>query len=218
MRTNDLIEHLAEDAKPVKRLRSPDIRTIIWLALSLPWVAAVVYVMGVRPDLGERLTDSRWMIEQSAALLTGVMAAMAAFCAGVPGRPKWEHFLPLLPLAVWLGTLGEGCVEAVLAGGSAGLMLLPDWQCLPGIMMVGFGPAIAMVVMLRRVSPIAPMTTIALGALGAGGLAAVGLRLFHTVDASVMVLVWQAGSVFALTLLAGLLGPKILRWRIAPVR
>lgn len=218
MRTDDLIQQLSNDAQPVKRLRSPDLRTMAWLALSLPWVAAVVYVMGLRPDLGERLADTRWLVEQGAALLTGIMAAMAAFCAGVPGRPKWEHFLPLLPMTVWLGALGAGCMQAWLAYGGAGVMLTPDWQCLPGIIFVGLGPAIAMAVMLSRVSPIAPMTTTALGALAAGGLAAVGLRLFHSVDASVMVLVWQAGSVFALTALAGLLGPKILRWRLAALR
>lgn len=218
MRTDELIQQLTKDALPVKRLWSPDVRTLVWVAISLPWVAAVVYVMGLRPDLSERLSDTRWMVEQSAAFLVGIMAAIAAFCAGIPGRPKWEHFLPFPPLAVWLGTLVEGSVQDWLAHGDAGLLLRPDWQCLPGIIMVGFGPAIAMVVMLSRASPIAPMMTTALGALAAGGLAAVGLRLFHPVDASIMVLVWQVGSVFALTLLAGLSGPRLLRWRLSPVR
>lgn len=214
-RTDELIERLAKDVRPVRRLQPPWLRTAIWFAVSLPWVAAVVFIMGVRPDLAARVSESRWLVEQGAALATAVMAAMAAFCAGVPGRPRWEHFMPLLPLALWLGMLGQGCLEAWNASGAAGLMLRPDWQCLPGIVMVGIGPAVAMTVMILRGSAIAPMTTTALGALAAGGLAEVGLRLFHQEDASLMVLVWQAGTVFGLTLIATLLGPLLLRWRLA---
>ena len=217
LRTDELIERLTKEVRPVRRLRPPALRTAIWLALSLPWVAAVVFVMGVRPDLGARLSDSRWLLEQSAALATAIMAAMAAFCAGVPGRPRWEHFMPLLPLAVWLGVLGQGCLQAWSSMGASGLALSPDWQCLPGIVMVGLGPAVVMTVMILRGTAIAPVVTTALGALAAGGLAEVGLRLFHQVDASLMVLVWQAGTVFGLSFAAGLLGPMLLRWRVAHI-
>ncbi|MBI1330960.1 MAG: DUF1109 family protein [Alphaproteobacteria bacterium] len=214
MRTEDLIERLAADARPVHCLKSPFRRTAVWLAWSLPWVAAIVFTMGLRPDLAARLSDARWMIEEIAALATGLMAAMAAFCAGVPGRPRWEHFVPLVPLAIWLGALGQGCIQDWMHLGRAGLVLYADWQCLPGIVMIGFGPAVAMAVMILRGSPITPMTTTALGALAAGGLATAALRLFHQEDGSLMVLVWQSGTVFGLTLIAGLLGKTILRWRL----
>ena len=217
MRTDDLIQRLAADVEPVQCLRPPVFRLTRWLVVSLPWVVAVVYVMGLRPDIAARMTDTRWLIEQGAALTTAIMAAMAALCAGVPGRPRWEHYLPLLPLAVWLGALGQGCLQAWFSSGSAGLSLQPDWQCLPGIVFVGFGPAVAMAIMIFRGSPINPMTTTALGALAAGGLAEVGLRLFHQEDASLMVLVWQTGTVFGLTIIAGYAGTKFLRWRHAGV-
>ena len=213
MRTDDLIQQLAVDVKPVQCLRPPVFRLGRWLLLSVPWVAAVVYVMGLRPDLAARLGDMRWLVEQGAALATAIMAAMAALCAGVPGRPRWEHYLPLLPLAVWLGVLAQGCLQSWLSTGSAGLALQPDWQCLPGIMFVGLGPAVVMAIMIFRGSPIEPVRTTALGALAAGGLAAVGLRLFHQQDASLMVLVWQAGTVIGLTLIASLFGRRLLRWR-----
>lgn len=213
MRTDDLIEILAAEAAPVRRLRHPLARTAIWLLVSLPWVAAVVFMMKLRPDIGAKMSDTSWLIEQSAALATAVMAAMAAFCAGVPGRPRWEHLLPIIPLAIWIGSLSQDCLQTWLSVGPAGLTLTPDWECLPGIVMVGMGPAVAMTVMLLRGSPITPMITVALGALAAGGLAEAGLRLFHPIDASLMVLVWQAGTVLGLTLIAALFGRTILRWR-----
>lgn len=212
---NQLIERLAADTTLVKPLRSPLLRTISWLLLSAPWVVAVVAIMGLRSDLGERVTDFRWMVEQIATFATALAAAMAAFCAGVPGRPRWERFVPLLPLAIWLGSLGDGCLQSWHSLGSAGLTLHTDWLCLPAIMMASFAPAIAMTVMILRGSAIAPMTTTALGALAAGGLAEFGLRLFHPEDASVMVLIWQVGTVFAMVTIAGLLGRTVLRWRPA---
>ena len=212
MPTDELIERLSREAEPVRCLSSPPRRTLQWLALSLPWVAAVVFIMGLRPDLATRLADPRWLLEEVAALATGIMAAMASFCAGVPGRPRWEHFLPLVPLAVWLGTLGQGCIQDWLQLGHGGLVLRADWQCLPAILVIGLGPAVIIARMILKGSPITPMTTTALAALGAGGLAAAALRLFHPEDTSLMVLVWQAGTVFGLTLAAGLAGKTVLRW------
>jgi len=79
-----------------------------------------------------------------------------------------------------------------------------DWFCLPAIVLVGTVPAIAMAVMLRRGAPLTPKITAALGGLAAAGLGNFGLRLFHPQDSSLMVLVWQMGSVLLLTLLCGI--------------
>jgi len=51
------------------------------------------------------------------------------------------------------------------------------------------------------------------GALAAAGLGNFGLRLFHTQDASLMVLVWQVGTVVVLTTFAGSAGRLLLDWR-----
>jgi hypothetical protein len=212
--TEELIEQLAGTATPVRRLRSPQRRTLQWLALSMPWVVAVVFIMGLRPDLAARLGDPRWLLEETAALATGLTAAMASFCASVPGRPRWEHFMPLLPLAVWLGTLGQGCAADWVQLGATGIALRADWQCLPAITMIGFGPAVVITRMILKASPITPMTTAALAALAAGGLAAAALRLFHPEDTSLMVLVWQTGTVLSLTGIAALLGKTVLRWQL----
>jgi len=48
--------------------------------------------------------------------------------------------------------------------------------------------------------------------LAAAAIGNFGLRLFHTQDAALMVLVWQVGSVALLAALAGLTGHRLLRW------
>jgi hypothetical protein len=89
---------------------------------------------------------------------------------------------------------------------------------LPVIALVGFVPAVIMAIMIRRGAPLFPHLAVALAGLSAAALGNVGLRLFHPTDASLMVLVWQFGSVALLAALAGLFGPTIHHWRHAQVR
>lgn len=213
METDDLIRRLAADATPVRPLPAPWLRTTLWLALASPYVATVVLIMSPRADLADKLTDTRFIVEQAAALVTAFAAALAAFTATVPGRSRTIALLPLVPLALWLGSLGQGCVQVWLRYGAAGLTLRPDWTCFPAIALVGAVPVIVIVAMLQRGVPLSPRTTMALAALAAAALGNFGLRLFHPQDASIMVLVWQFGSVAMLTALAGSLGRSVLCWR-----
>ena len=211
--TENLIRSLAETAEPVRPLARPWIRTAAWLALAIPYVALVVSVVSPRDDLAVKLTDLRFVIEQAAALATAVTAAVAAFCMTVPGYSRKILLLPLLPLTFWLGSLSLGCLQDWLRFGPDGLSLTPDWYCFPSIVLVGAVPAIAIAIMLRRGAPLAPHATTMLGGLAAAGLGNFGLRLFHTQDASIMVLVWQVGTVAILAALAGWAGRYLLNWR-----
>jgi len=217
MRTEDLIRTLASEAKPVQRLAHPGWRVAYWLSISLAYVAMVVLIMGTRSDLAAKSGEARFVIEVAAAFLTGVMAAAAAFCAGSPGRPLWERFAPLPPLALWLGSLGEGCWQDWLRAGPDGLTIQPDFMCFPSILMVSLVPGALILMMIRRGAPTTPVLTTALATLAASALGAAGLRLFHASDASLMILVWQFGTVAILTAFGALFGRKLLHWPERPV-
>ncbi len=212
MKTEDLIRTLAADAGPVHRLPHPAWRAMIWFTISTAYVAGFVWVMGLRPDIATKLAEPRFLVEVGAAYLTSMMAAAAAFCAGCPGRPIWERFAPLPFLALWLGSLGEGCWRDWLRSGPDGLTLQPDLLCFPMIVAVSTVPALLIFIMIRRGAPIAPITTTGLATLAAAALAAAALRLFHAQDASIMVLVWQFGSVALLAAIGALFGGNLLRW------
>ncbi len=210
MKTDDLILQIARDSTPVRPLASPAVRTSLWFAVGLPYVVLIILIMTPRPDLADRLTEARFLIEVTMAFATSVTAAFAAFSAVIPGRPRWLQLLPVLPLTVWLGSLGQGCLAIWLSAGA--LTISWDWVCIPVITMVGAVPAIAMFLMLRRGAPLFPCMTVALGALAATALGGFGLRFFHPQDASIMILVWQFGTVAMLTALAGCNGRRILVW------
>lgn len=213
MDTGGLIRALSVDVRPVRRLRRALVRVGLWLALGAPYVAAVVLMMSVRADLPAKLTEARFLIEQAAALATTVTAALAAFELTIPGRSTKVALLPLAPFVVWIGSLGQGCLVAWFRYGPEGLSVYPDWACFPGIMLVAAAPGAIMVAMLRRGAPLYPHLATGLGALAAAALGNFGLRLFHPQDASVMVLLWQFGTVAILSVFASLIGTRVLDWR-----
>jgi hypothetical protein len=217
--TEQLIHQLADHPAPVRRLPAPWRRAAVWFAISLPYVVVVVFSHSMPAsmpiDLSQMLHDRQFIIEQIATLLTAIAAVMAAFCSVIPGYDRRILLVPLLPLAIWLLSLGEGCVNDWIRLGARGLALRPDWNCLPPAALIGIVPALAIVIMLRRGAPLYPRITLALAALAVAALGNFGLRIYHVGDASIMVLVWHFGSVIVLALLAGWIGQIVLRWKTA---
>jgi hypothetical protein len=211
--TEALIEVLARDVRPVRRLPAPHRRVVRWLALALPVIALFGVIMGARADLTDRMAEPMFLVPLLAALATAVCAAHAAFASCVPGSAKWTLWLPASPVALWIGTLGRQCWQDWLTLGPEGVVFRPDPICLPIIAAVGAMPAIAMVAMVRRGAPLTPRLTAFLGALAAAALAYVGLRLVHPQDAAFMVLVWQFGSVALFAAVFGAFGRWLLSWR-----
>jgi hypothetical protein len=161
------------------------------------------------------MRDPRFLFEEAVLLATTLTAALAAFGSVAPGSDRRILLIPLLPFALWLATLGEGCWRNWIAIGANGLTLRPDWDCLPPAILIGIVPSIAMVMMLRRGAPLLPRVSIALGAVAVAALANLGLRLFHVGDASVMVLFWHLGGAAVLAGLAAVAGRRVLYWRHA---
>lgn len=212
METDHLIARLSAAAAPVQRLPSPLGCLAIWLALSVPYMALIVILMSPRADLGAKLLDATFAIEQSAALATGILAALAAFSSVVPGLSRRLLVLAVISWAIWFASVGVGCLKDAINVGVYELSFSFDLICLPATTLVGFVPAVVMVYLLRRGAPLYPYLSAFLGGLAAAGLGNFGLRLFHPQDASLMVLVWQLGSVMLLTVAFGLAGPKLLSW------
>lgn len=216
MQTEQLIERLAADLRPVRQLWAPWARAVVWLAVALPYVAAVVWGKLAMVDPAQVGADARFVVEQAATLATALAAAAAAFRSAVPGFDGRVLLAPLVPLVLWLASVGHGCVQDWLEFGADGLAIRPDWDCLPMAAVIGILPAAAIVAMLRRGAPLQPRLTLALAALAVASVANFGLQFAHARDASVMVLVWHLGAAAVLAALGGSLGARVLGWRRPP--
>jgi hypothetical protein len=207
--TDNLIHALSDNLEPVRPIRRPWMRTALWLAILFPYVAVLLMVMAPRHNLSTRIWDTRFQIELAFAFATGVAAVLAAFASVIPGPRRRLWVWPLIPLAGWLATIGEGCVKA----GPAGITWDHDLTCFPFIVVFGTAPAIVLWLMLRKGAPMTPRLTVALGALGAAGLGNFCVRLGHPEDVSLMLLVWHVGGVFLVTVMSSFAGRTLLRWK-----
>src|ERR1700687_3836516 len=108
--TPDLIEALAANVTPVRRLRPPLARATSWLSLAAVILVLLAVSHGARPDLAQRLQQPMFVVGIAASLLTGVLAAMASFLVSLPDRSRGWLLLPLPALVVWISTIGYGCL------------------------------------------------------------------------------------------------------------
>lgn len=215
MRSEDLIPHLAAGLRPVRPAWHPAAATIVWLGVVAAVICAAVLVAGVRDDLAARLAAGFDLPQILAATATGVLAAFAAFQLALPERDGRWALLPVPAAVAWIATMGWGCMQDLVRLGPEGLRIGASMPCLVFIAGLGVPLTMAMLWLARHAAWIRPGPVAALGGLSAAALASVGLSLVHYLDAAIMVLAWHGISVLLVTALAALLGPRVMRSRLA---
>jgi hypothetical protein len=210
VKTEDLVSAMAREMGPVKRLRPPLTRAALWLGFSALVIAAVVAVVGPRENLAERLSQPWEMAQLAAAVLTAILAAVAAFHLALPDRSDAWAMLPVPGFVAWLASLGWGCVSDFIRLGPEGISLGTSWGCLGFILGLSAPMGAAMLLALRHAGPIRPVPTMATGVLSVAMLASFGLSLVHYLDAAIMILVWHAGAVLLAVVIGGGLGGRVL--------
>lgn len=213
--TTHLIETLVADTKPVRRLQSPVARALRWLLFAALMLALVAVGHGVRPDLMQKLGQPVFIISVAAALMTGVLAATAAFIASIPGRSWQWLLLPAPALAVWIFTIGYGCITDWVSIGPGGMSLGETARCFATLAVISIPLSLAMLIMLQYVAQLSPAPIAMVGSLAVAAITAAALSLFHPLDATVMVLIWSVGVAALLLVLSRLYGQWLFEW-VAP--
>jgi hypothetical protein len=211
-KTPDLIDALVECATPVRRLRPPLVRAGLWLVLAAFILVLLAIGHGVRTDLAERLNQPVFAVSIAAALATGILAAVAAFVVSLPDRSQWWLLLPAPALAVWVGTIGYGCLTDWVGIGPDGVHLGETLRCFATLVLTSVPLAIALAVMLRYAALLRPGAVTLAGALAVAAITSSALSLFHDLDATMMILIWNLGTAALITALGSLFGRRMFMW------
>jgi hypothetical protein len=213
--TDQLIERLAADAAPVRRLRPPWLRASLWL-LAVAAAAAVLLPFFADFHLFEqKCADPKFVLELIGTVLTGIAAVVAAFYLSLPDRSGLWALLPLPPLALWLASSGYNCYREWITVGANGWSLGESSHCFGTILGFSIPLGIALFLVLRRARPIAPVPAAALGGLGIAGISAFLLQFNHPVDASFLDLGLHAAAI-AIVVIASALAGRSPRLMAAP--
>jgi hypothetical protein len=166
-------------------------------------------LLGTRPDLAERLRQPTFVGALAGALLTGVLAAVAAFYLSLPDRSRSWLLLPVPALLLWISTIGYGCLTDWVSIEPDGVRLDTTLECFATLALASLPLSMALLVMLRHAARLYPTTVAMMGGLASAGVAATALSLFHELDASVMVLLWNLGVAALIVALGGIFGRSL---------
>lgn len=182
--TADLIEQLTADAAPVRRLRAPTWRALGWLAIAAVVIAALTAILGMRPGLLAALRDPGFALGRGAALATAITGALATFQLSLPDRSGRWLILPLPFAALWLGTMGYGCLAGLITVGPDGFHLGPGDACFRIILLTSLPLGVVLFAMVRHAGPVRPIATAVAAGLTLAAVAEGGLTLYHDVESS----------------------------------
>jgi hypothetical protein len=209
-RTPDLIDTLVDCASPVRRLRPPALRAALWLLFAALVLGLLAVVHGVRPDLAARLQQPGFVIGMTSALATGALAALASFKLSLPDGSRGWLLLPLPALALWVSTIGYGCLTDWVSIGPNGVHMGEAARCFATLLLTSVPLAIVMLVMLRYAALLRPTAVCATGGLAIAAITSCALSLFHSLDATLMILLWNLGTALLIAGLASVCGQSLL--------
>lgn len=205
--TPALIDSLAANMTPIRRLRPPFLRAGLWLALAACILILFAAAHGLRANLMERLQEPIFAVGIAASLVTGILAALASFMISLPDRSRLWLALPLPALMVWISTIGYGCLTNWVEIGPRGVV-----QCFATLVLTSLPLSLALLVMLRYAAATRPLAVTMIGSLAVAGVTSTALSLFHELDATVMILMWNLGAPILIVGLAGAFGRRAFSW------
>jgi hypothetical protein len=213
MKTDDLIERLGTDLRPVRPLASPWRRAAIWLVIAGGYLALVLVVSWLRRGalLGVS-TEPVYLLQQAGLIATAVPAAVAAFASVIPGDSRRLRWMPLAAVAIVMLTLVWGIARDVNTQGIVGVGRETDWPCVISIVVGGAILWSVAAVMLRRGAPLAPASTSLLAGLAAVSLANLEACVTRSHAFSVTVLVWHGMTSMLVIAVVVASGRRLLTW------
>ena len=211
-KTPDLIDALVENAAPVRRLRPPLLRAGLWLAFAATVLGLIAIAHGVRTDFSDCVRQPLFVLSMIGALATGILAAVASFRISLPDSSRLWIILPLPALAFWVSIIGYGCLADWVSMDPEGIRLGETVRCFATLFMTSVPLSIAMLVMLRYAALLRPLEVSLLGGLAVAAVTAFALSLFHDLDATVMILIWNLGAAALVATLGSLFGQSMLTW------
>jgi hypothetical protein len=212
MKTDELIDRLGRDVTVARPLPAPGIRTAVWVVWAVSYLVVVAVMMfAVMSSAGVPHTPL-YLVQQGAALVTGIMAARSALASVIPGGKNRVWALPAIGVATWAAALLWAGALDLHASGTLGVTSQSDWPCVVSMTLGGLVVGAPLVWMLRRGAPLTPGLTAFLAALAALSFANIEACLTRPHAFALTVLLWHGGTVVAVAALCALTGHRWLYW------
>lgn len=207
--TASLIEGLAEELEPTKRLQHPVLRTVLWGGAAVTYTVIVALMLKIRPDLANKATDAAFILEVSLATFTMITAALASAWLAVPDM-RGKNWLPVLPLT-GVGFLVFWSAVRFFTEGEEMPHLHWD-KCFEHGALMAIMPLVAILVMTRKGTTCYPRLTAAMNILSVSMLGYVALRFTCVMDTVGHSGITHIMPFVLVALIMGLTSRKLYKW------
>ncbi len=205
------IDDLANNLKPVQPPPRRLFKVLRLSFLSFLFASVILFLHGLRPDIGPALGRVSFIIEMTLLLTSAVLAFLATASSAIPGelsegRKKTQIFLGLGAALAFSFTLHGAWMPESFA------RFMGGYTCGAFIVIGAILPLLWGVFELRRG---APTQTRLSSFFLTGAVFAAGVLLQHLIcpaDDAPHLLVWHLLPLFGFLGLATYLGPKLIRW------
>jgi hypothetical protein len=210
--TRDLIDSLVAEARPVRRLHHPLVRSLMWCVLAAGIVCLLGLEHGIRPDFAEQMRKFSFKLGLCSSLLTGALAAIGCLMASLPDRSRSWLLLPTPALLVWISTISYGCLTDWVEFDAWTMRMGEAARCFATLVLVSLPLSGVMFAMLRHTARLRPRLITLTAGLAVAAIASSAMALLHELDATIMILIWNLGAAFVIVAIEGALGSRIVNW------
>jgi hypothetical protein len=218
MDTSKLIDNLTQDLQPVKPLWAPIKRAILMSILALVFVTGMIALLGgPRADWLNVATNPLLISGDILMLAAGFMSCVAAFTLAVPDTKIRKPVIMLLGAAtvIWIGiclyaaaSLTPQAIQAEITD------IGKSSACVKALIFMSILPLVVSFFMAARAVPIWRGWTGYALTLSMASFGAFGMRFFCPSDSYAHLLLWHFMPVVILSVVGGLVGRIILRFRM----
>jgi hypothetical protein len=204
--TNDLIDKLSRDLKPVRRI-APFTRRALYFSLAAIALLALSITVagGPRADAAQLMSQPGFIAEAVLMLAAGAMAALAAFYLDVPDtKVRRPAFLLVGAATLIWGVIAFGCCLGMMHDGMDSAMHAAhdsSHACLKDLLVLAVAPFAAAAFMIWRGAPVWLGWAGYAMALAVASFAALSLRLLCPSDDNAHLLLWHFLPVFLVAIL-----------------
>ncbi len=210
MNTEELIDSLVRDSRPVTPPSRPGVQLAKWSAIGAFYVAAGVLVIGTRDDLDRMWHEAAFVMHTLLVLGVTLLAAVAAFKVSIPGqRLRFLTSSAAIAVAAWLAWIVSALVAASEPHAGYG------WKCLRNIVVLSVPLAALAYYMMCKAAPLRAGAAGWLAALSAAAAADLGTRFICRNDHGLHALIWHFLPTLALGGAGVLVGRLVFRWDAA---
>ncbi len=207
---DELISTLSAEPGAVRRVRGPWQLCGMWLALSLAYVAVLVAVFGIRPDIAARLMAPMYMAELGMLVLIIASTALSVLVLSYPDMRQSPGLvcMPLVPLAGFVALL-----LASLWGQVPPAPLPPHgMECLICISLFSLVPAMGLMAYLRTQASTHYFTSGAVALVNAFSIGCLALRMVEPTDSALHLIQWHYLPMIASAIIGLAAGRIVLKW------